>query len=294
MRPVVGAPRLDMRQDFPANVPPLLRSASASGRDSGRVTPTMSSPVPVPPLSPRSRRAYEQQRRDGPGMPPPVAPSQTPSAQELRETARQSLHRRSDEPATEAMEVEERPLRVPPTEPRHGSAHAPPPPSTRRRSQSPATRPGTRNGSTDSRASGERVRELERSDSRASEAVIETRGSERRRERTSTREEREKERGRDRHGERERKERGEREPREKERGGEREREGYSRSERHRREEKERDAVVPPDAPRRDRMPAEVDAADDASGVKRRRAGDEEVCAYLSYCTTTLTRMRIVA
>ncbi|KZV72082.1 hypothetical protein PENSPDRAFT_733684 [Peniophora sp. CONT] len=265
--------RMDTRPDSPAVPPPMLRTPSGNGREPGRPIPNLTAPLPLAPhrqqqLSPRSR--LPELRRDGPGMPPPMAPSQTPSAQELRETARQTMTRKAEEQA-----ADERLARVPPTEPRHGNSRAPSP-STRRRSVSPPTQPGTRNGSMDSRGSGGRARDTERGEERIGDH--DTRAPDRRdrRERTTTREaEREKDRGRDRHGERERKDR-EREVREKERG-ERDREGH-RAERHRREEKERDVTgrsVPPDAPRRDRVPTDPNTSDDTPGVKRRRAPDEE-------------------
>jgi len=80
-------------------------------------------------------------------MPPPSAPSQKPSAQELRDIARQSAPARGDKPPT-----------VSPLERKAVEAAQSPAP---RRSQSPA-RPGTRNTSSDSRASGERDRDRER------------------------------------------------------------------------------------------------------------------------------------
>ncbi|VDB90065.1 unnamed protein product [Peniophora sp. CBMAI 1063] len=273
--------RMDTRPDSPAVPPPMHRTPSGNGRDPGRPIPNLVAPLPIAPH--RQQLQQQQQpmspyprtqdlRRDGPGMPPPMVPSQTPSAQELRETARQTMNRK------EEQANDERQGRGPPTEPRHGGSRAPSPP-TRRRSLSPPTQPGTRNHSVDSRGSSGRAREAERGEDRTGEH--DTRAGDRRdrRERTSTREsDRDKERGRDRHGDRDRKDRErevrdkDRDVRDKERGGEREREGH-RGERHRRDEKERPG--PPDAPRRDRIPTDPSTSDDAPGVKRRRAADEE-------------------
>ncbi len=80
-------------------------------------------------------------------MPPPSAPSQKPSAQELRDIARQSAPVRGDKPPT-VSSLERKAVEA---------AQSPAP----RRSQSPA-RPGTRIRSSDSRASGERDRDRER------------------------------------------------------------------------------------------------------------------------------------
>ncbi len=116
-----------------------------------------------PPHSPRGHRGPEERssRSDAAPMPPPSAPSQTASAQELRETARQSIRRNEEQ-------ADSRPI---PTEAR-GDARGELPSSSsglRRRSQSPPTRPGTRNPSTESRGSGERVGdrgEVDRADDR--------------------------------------------------------------------------------------------------------------------------------
>ena len=83
-------------------------------------------------------------------MPPPSAPSQTLSAQELRETAKQSIANRPDKTDDQTT----RPSND--SRSQNGSANASP--VSRRRSPSPPVGPGTRNGSTDSRASGGRPR----------------------------------------------------------------------------------------------------------------------------------------
>nr|GAT53854.1 predicted protein [Mycena chlorophos] len=72
--------------------------------------------------------------QDGHPMPPPAAPSQTQSAQELRETAKQSMGKKDDDKRTQ-----------------NGSRAS----SPRRRSPSPSSRPGTRNHSSERRANRE-------------------------------------------------------------------------------------------------------------------------------------------
>lgn len=71
-------------------------------------------------------------------MRPPTVPSQTSSAQELRETAKQTMLQRSRSEKAEDRENRSRPASPP----------------SRRRTSSPATRPGTRNHSSESRTSG--------------------------------------------------------------------------------------------------------------------------------------------
>ena len=102
-----------------------------------------------PPQSPQNHRENKQPRVEK-VMPPPSAPSQTLSAQELRETAKQSIANRPDK-------TDDRITR-PSNDPRsqNGSANASPVP--RRRSPSPPAGPSTQNGSADSRASGGRPR----------------------------------------------------------------------------------------------------------------------------------------
>ncbi|KAF8165073.1 transcription factor/nuclear export subunit protein 2-domain-containing protein [Crassisporium funariophilum] len=171
-----------------------------------------------------------------PAMPPPSAPSQTASAQELRETARQTIGR-SEKPEIRS----------------HNGSGAP---SPRVRSPSPTSRPGTRNPSNESRTSGGKSRsdpgksdrgsDDRRADRENRQEARETTGTVGRRdslthnrserstrERTSGREtdkerdsEREKERGRDRSDR----------DREKERDRDRDRD----RDRHRRDEKDRD------------------------------------------------------
>ncbi|KAG9317173.1 transcription factor/nuclear export subunit protein 2-domain-containing protein [Chiua virens] len=208
-------------------------------------------------LSPR-QRIEEKQFQDT--MPPPTAPSQTLSAQELRETAKQTIGHRVSEKSDDrrsAGDVRSQP----------GSGA--PSPLPRRRTASP----GTRNHSLESRASGERrsdrgtgegdhldgklsereVRHesrLSRKESGAAHGPRSERGSTHRvsvresdRDRESDRE-RDRERGRDRHGERDRDRERDRE-REKEkdrdrRDRDRERDRDRDRDRHRRDDKDRD------------------------------------------------------
>lgn len=257
----------------------------------------------------RSFRPTEQTQGrlldNGSVMPPPAVPSQTASAQELRETARQTIGRL------------ERPESRGPTGP---SA-----PSPRIRSPSPSSRPGTRNGSNESRTSGGKSRSdhgnTDRgSDDRRSERegrpeARETMGTLSRRDslthnRTerSTRErgrdekdregDRDKDRGRDRHGDREKDRDRERD---RDRDRERDRERDRDRDRHRRDDKDRDrdtrkerdtavaarAQVPPAAapPSDDRaLPSRPDPSrhrntpqtTDENLGKRRRPTDDDV------------------
>ncbi|KAF7353062.1 THO complex subunit 2 [Mycena venus] len=119
----------DSRYSSPASTsakePPTAPGLSALGKE--------------PPQSPRNHRAVEEKASQP--MPPPVAPSQTQVAQELRETAKQTMGRLT-------KEEEKRPE----SRPQNGSRAS----SPRRRSPSPTSRPGTRNHSSESRASGGR------------------------------------------------------------------------------------------------------------------------------------------
>lgn len=193
--------------------------------------------------SPRAHRPDEKRAEGMQTMLPPTIPSQTLSAQELRETAKQTMGR---------------------LEPRSHNGSAAP--SPRRRSPSPITRPGTRDPSSDSRGSGGRSRsdravenlpedkrqEKEmRSDSRTHSATVSRRDSlthnrsdrgarERLRESEKDRDgerEKDRDRGRDRHADRERdRER----DRDRERARERDRERDRDRDRHRRDDKDRE------------------------------------------------------
>ena len=212
-----------------------------------------------PPLSPRQRIEDKQVLEV---MPPPTAPSQTLSAQELRETAKQTIGHRASEKSDDRRQVGDS---------RSQPGSGAPSPLPRRRTASP----GTRNHSLDSRASGERrsdrgTADGDHGDGRALERETRQESRLSRKEsnaahgprservpshRTSTREsdrdresdrERDRDRGRDRHGERERDKERDRE-REKEkdrerrdRDRERDRDRDRDRDRHRRDDKDRD------------------------------------------------------
>ncbi|TFK56192.1 hypothetical protein OE88DRAFT_1621965 [Heliocybe sulcata] len=171
-------------------------------------------------------------------MPPPSVPSQTVSAQELRETARQTITTRSSVEKEDAG-------------------------PSRRRLQSPPTRPGTRPPSADSRGSGGRPRsDTGRTDDRRSERDArrdarelgvpdrrDSRADRSARDRDMERE-REKDRGRDRHSDRERERERDRDHRDRDRDRDRERDRDR--DRHRRDDKDRDRDS-----RKDRGPGSV-------------------------------------
>ncbi|THH13890.1 hypothetical protein EW146_g6381 [Bondarzewia mesenterica] len=299
-RPGAPSPRPDA--PTPISTPTPRKPLPLQNKESPHppATPTpISTTVPMgkqPPKSPRSHRSLHDRffpQEPAQNMPPPSAPSQTVSAQELRETAKQTVGRK----VGPEDQTEDKGSRPPPNEHRRvsGGSRAPSP-SARRRSPSPSTRPGTRNHSNDSRTSAGRSRsdrgEGERSDDRRGDrdGRQELRSADRRdgtshrserRERASTREgEREKDRGRDRHGDRERdRERDrdrdrEREPRDRDRERERDRErgererdrerdrdrGDRERDRHRRDEKDRERESRKDreAPSRSNAPSVVD------------------------------------
>ncbi|KAI0729395.1 transcription factor/nuclear export subunit protein 2-domain-containing protein [Fomitopsis betulina] len=264
------------------------RPSTPNGRTGGTPQP------PRPPIPPEQRRT-----ESGHAMPPPTTPSQTISAQELRDTARSTRgpNERADERPLPSVEA--RPIASLPVTPSTGS---------RRRSPSPPSKPGTRNPSVESRASGGR-----RSDRDERRPERETRGDGRdygRREGQShTRErssrsardserdkdgDRDRERGRDRHGERERvrdrdRER-EREPhkekesrrereRERERERDRDRDRDRHRDRHRTDEKDRDSRKDRDAAREPSTIAAPPPSDDRGlpprpEAPRHRDGDE--------------------
>lgn len=213
----------------------VRKDLSAATNSSRPQTPT-SAIGKEPPQSPRSHRAQDekQSRSDNP-MAPPSAPSQTVSAQELRETAKQTIANRPERP-------DDRPLR--------GSYQTNEPPVPRRRSASPPSRPGTRNASADSRASGGRPRSDRESgeDKKADRDIRQEsrehgsnhsrrdsrsdRGTKDREKDKDIERDRDRDRPRDRHGDRE-KERSHRD-RDRERDRDRDRD------RHRRDDKDRD------------------------------------------------------
>lgn len=239
-------------------------------------TPRSQTSSPVhgkePPKSPRSHRALDEKPTRGEtAMAPPSVPSQTVSAQELRETAKQTIAHRPDK-------LEDRPSRSS-IEPRSQNASANASPVPRRRSHSPP-RPGTRNGSADSRASGGRARsdrgsgDSDRLDDKRSDRENrqelrehgrrESRSDRGGRERVSAREvdtdkesdrNRDRDRPRDRHGDREKERDRDREKdrRERDRERERDRDRDRDRDRHRRDDKDRDRDS-----RKERNPASRD------------------------------------
>ncbi|KAJ7283481.1 transcription factor/nuclear export subunit protein 2-domain-containing protein [Mycena rebaudengoi] len=145
----------------PAKLSDSRFSSPAGGLDISRalgkdppIAPGLSALGKEPPQSPRNHRAVEEKtsRADGQPMPPPVAPSQTQVAQELRETAKQTMSRGN-------KDDDKRPANE--TRNQSGSRA----PSPRRRTPSPTSRPGTRNHSSESRASGGRGRDRMPADS---------------------------------------------------------------------------------------------------------------------------------
>ena len=296
----------------PGHRPDASRLASLQSREG----PPTQLPAPVttnlppskqPPHSPRGHRGAEERpsRSDAAPMPPPIAPSQTASAQELRETARQSIRRNEEQADARAISTDARAELLPNTA------------SLRRRSQSPPTRPGTRNASAESRTSGERLGgrgDVDRVDDRRESSRQEAYTSERREHRRD-RSERERERGRDRHGDRERdrehRERDrdperdrDRRERERERDRERDRDrDRERGDRHRRDEKDRDresrkerdvsgsgrTVLPAeDRGGQSTRPSHRSGAPAEETLgKRRRPADDDVGFYSSIASVTV-------
>jgi THO complex subunit 2 len=265
-KPPITSANGDLRTNAPAAVRKDISLAKEASRPQ---TPNSSTTNKEPPQSPRSHRAIEdKQPRVEKVMPPPSAPSQTLSAQELRETAKQSIVNRPDKSDDRVVRSSNE------SRSQNGSANASPVP--RRRSPSPSTRPGTRNGSADSRASGGRPRSdresgdgNERLDDKKSNrdnrqeshgSTIPRRDSRSERggrERNSAREEKEKEaerdrdrdRTRDRHGDKEKERERERDKdrrerdRDRERERERDRDRDRDRDRHRRDDKDRDRDI---------------------------------------------------
>jgi len=262
------------------------------------------------PRSPRNRDSQE-------AMPPPSVPSQTLSAQELRETAKQTIARPSDKTEDKVGRLTVESLS------QNGSAA--PSPASRQRTPSPPTRPGTRNASADSRASAGRSRsdgdhnEDKRTD-RDNRQESRDRVGRREglshgrngRDRASMREtdkdgkdgerDRDRDRGRDRHGDRERDR-----DRERERDRERDRDRDRDRDRHRRDDKDRDregrkerdtsnrsAIATVNLDPDDRsLPSRPDLSrhrsiqngDDGLG-KRRRPTDDDVSDFVYFMITT--------
>lgn len=238
-------------------------------------------------------------------MPPPIVPSQTASAQELRETARQTIVR------SEKLEVRSQ----------NGAAGQ----SPRVRSASPPSRPGTRNPSNDSRTSGKDPTDADRGaedrrperDNRPEnkefnlarrDSLTHTRTERRVRDSDKDRDgDRDRDRGRDRHSERDREKERDRDHRDRDRDRDRDRERERDRDRHRRDDKDRDRDIRKErdnAATRSQIsspalgtddrgllnrpePARQDSSrrrdnsqtngDSESLGKRRRATDDEVC-----------------
>ena len=234
-----------------------------------------------PPHSPRGHRGPDE-RRESPQttMPPPTIPSQKPSAQELRETAKMTMGSRlPDKPDMD------KPL------PQHDQNGHPP----RRRSNSPS-RPGTRNPSADSRGSGGQSKsagEDERRDSRPGPSRRESLRSERGvRDRASGRDGREsdrEDRERDRHVERERRER-DRNERDKDRERERERERDRERERERERDRDRNGGRDSrDRHRRDERDRKERPAARESAREQRESGREPTATTPATPVETPTR-----
>ncbi|KAG2361997.1 transcription factor/nuclear export subunit protein 2-domain-containing protein [Suillus spraguei] len=258
----------------------LLSAPTVNSRDAPKLQRPSSSNSAQnswePSHSPRPR-ADEKQTQPSPSeaMPPPSAPSQTISAQELRETAKQSIGNRPPDRTDDK---------------RSQPGSRAPSPISRRRTPSPPPRPGTRTQSMDSRASGRRSDrgsgDGDRPDDRPSdrEARVEPRAPTGRkdatthprsdrgtRERTSTRDsdrdrdsERDRDSRRDRHAERDRdRDREKERDRDRERDRERERDkDKDRDRRDRDRERDRDRDRDRDRHRRDEKDRDRDSRKD--------------------------------
>lgn len=223
--PAKPAPPTQPRRSSPGHAADARRDFAYAKDQSRPPSPSGTSHSSTRDRGPDDRRESPQT-----AMPPPAIPSQKPSAQELRETAKMTMSSRlPDKPDMDRSSQHDQ------------NGHPP-----RRRSMSPS-RPGTRNPSLDSRGSAGQSRsagEDERRDSRPGPSRRESARLERRDRlsgrdgRESDREDRERERERDRHGERERKER-DRTERDKDRERERERERDRERERERERDRDR-------------------------------------------------------
>ncbi|KAL1944225.1 hypothetical protein VTO73DRAFT_3410 [Trametes versicolor] len=245
------------QQSAPKAPLPLPSGVTDSARSSRPSTPNQAmaarlagtnKPIPVSPRAALSSLDQRPSRENQQTMPPPSIPSQTVSAQELRDSAKLTRN---------ANDRDDRST-LPPTEPRAQAAPSSAP-SPRRRSPSPTSRPGTRPASQESRASGDRRSgrgSVEKSDDKRSERP----GRESSRRERKAREAREaadrdpKERGRDRHGDRERRDRGterDRSERDRERDKDKDRERHRDGDSHRDRDRERDRDRDRDRHRRD-------------------------------------------
>ncbi|KAG2148090.1 transcription factor/nuclear export subunit protein 2-domain-containing protein [Suillus clintonianus] len=262
----------------------LPSTPATMAKDASRLQrPPSSSSAPNTWESPHSPRPRSDEKQTQPSsseaMPPPSAPSQTLSAQELRETAKQSIGNRPPDRADDKR-----------SQPGSGA----PSPNPRRRTPSPPPRPGTRTHSMESRASGRRSDrgsgDGDRPDDRPSdrEARLEPRAPTGRkdaathprsdrgtRERTSTRDsdrdresERDRDSRRDRHAERDRdRDREKERDRDRERDRERDRDkdkdkDKDRDRRDRDRERDRDRDRDRDRHRRDEKDRDRDSRKD--------------------------------
>ncbi|KAK7060210.1 THO2 plays a role in transcriptional elongation [Paramarasmius palmivorus] len=224
------------------NGPPPINERVSTIKDAS----TSGSPSPQSPRGPRRTDDKPPAVDAQPTMPPPTAPSQTSSAQELRETAKQSMTR------PDRLEKSEDKTSRSTNEPRSQNGSAAP--SPRGRSNSPPSRPGTRNHSSDSRASGGRSRSeranAEVDDKRSDrehagpvrrDSLTHSRSERSGRDRSESEREKDRDSRRDRHGDRERerdRDRDRERDREKDRDRERDRDRHG--DRHRRDEKDRE------------------------------------------------------
>lgn len=221
--PAKPAPPTQPRRSSPGHAADARRDFSY-GKDHSRPP----SPSETSHSSARDRGLDDRRESPQSTMPPPTIPSQKPSAQELRETAKMSLGSRLPE-KPDADRSSQYDL----------NGHPP-----RRRSPSPS-RPGTRNPSLDSRGSAGHSRSAGEDERRESRPGPSRRSERNARDRPSgrdgresEREDRERDRERDRHGDRERKER-DRNERDKDRERERERERDRERERERERDRDR-------------------------------------------------------
>lgn len=293
---------------------PSLPQLDAVRVATGTNTPRLSSPLsvserkdhqaPASGLSVHGSQEYPSPAADtAANMPPPSNPSLTSEAQELRETAKQTIGK---------DRYDDRGARPPADTRGQPSTNALP--ASQDRSSSPASRPGTRNASVESRHStdrprsdrgsredsrrGERSEREGRQSSRDRERAPSRRdslthsGSRSNRHREGDREERERDRGRDRHGDRdrdkdrehrdrdrdrERREKGDRHPRD---GEERERDGRKEREREPRSDREnagRNPSTPSGPPAVDDrgLPSRPDPKRHPDETLKRRRGYEE-------------------
>jgi len=255
-----------------ARVAQLSRPSTPNQVSSGR--PGAGREVPKSPRSSADQKALRPESHQT--MPPPSIPSQTMSAEKLRETAKYGRGSSEDKTGQFSSDVRGQP-----------SVSSPSPASSRRRSPSPSSRPGTRNPSLESRASGGHrpSRDGDRADDKrsprenrqdfrdASRRDTQTHGRGERTSRSARENDREKdserdrERGRDRHGERERVRDKDRE-RERDRDKDRDRDRERDRDRDRERERDRDRDRDRDRHRRDEKDRDRDSRKERDGAPR--------------------------